>query len=219
MAPPCAGSQIATITSKCPPGSRTTKPAYRICSGETPLDDTQSSERASLLVETSGLKKIQLYDSFGPERNTGNTTYVGRRIYSNLATQSAAAMYVDVVIARAYAFRPFLISQYCLSTFITLLVIWPHGIAYSQCKGRLYGRRYSTGPSAQKLTRGGRDSAFSANFALWEDYGGIITLPKQSVDVDMKNAHPELLLNEIRESYHDCKLDALGRYCANYARW
>ena len=72
-------------------------------SGETPRDDAQSSERASLLKETVDLKKLQLYDSLGIERDTGKKTYMERCVYSYLATQSAEVMYVDVVIARACA--------------------------------------------------------------------------------------------------------------------
>ena len=43
--------------------------------------------------------------------------------------------------------------------------------------------------------------------------------PKKSVDVDIKNARPNLLLNEMRDCDTDFKLGALGRYCANYVRW
>ena len=35
----------------------------------------------------------------------------------------------------------------------------------------------------------------------------------------MKNAHPKLLLNEMREFYPDVRIRPLERYCANYVRW
>ena len=91
-----------------------------IGSGETPRDAAQSSERAGLLVETVGLKKLQLYDSLGLERDACKKTYMERCVASYLATQSADVMYVDVVIARACeppTHHP--PPAQCLSTFIT----------------------------------------------------------------------------------------------------
>ena len=35
----------------------------------------------------------------------------------------------------------------------------------------------------------------------------------------MKNAHPQLLLLEMKEQYPYFPTPALGRYCANYTRW
>ena len=72
-----------------------------IASGEKPREDAQSPERASLLVETVGLKKLQMCDSLGLERDVGKKAYMERCVSSYLATQSADVMYVDVVIARA----------------------------------------------------------------------------------------------------------------------
>ena len=92
-----------------------------IASGETPRDDAQSSERASLLKETVDLKKLQLYDSLGLERDACKKTYMERCVSSYIATQSADVMYVDAVIARACESptHHFLPPTQCLFAFIT----------------------------------------------------------------------------------------------------
>ena len=40
-----------------------------------------------------------------------------------------------------------------------------------------------------------------------------------SVDIDMENAHPRLLLNLAKETSPETKLPFLERYCAHYKRW
>ena len=45
------------------------------------------------------------------------------------------------------------------------------------------------------------------------------TQPKIIVDIDMKNARPQLLLLEMQEHYPYSPTPSLGRYCANYTRW